>query len=142
MLKNLGSSKVKGNVGVGRAIQYFTSQGFVVSIPLNDSQGYDLIVEIEHKLYRIQVKTSTVTGGYGESWDIALRTTGGTRNNKTAKNFDSASCDSIFVVVDTGRMWLIPTDHVKAKTSITVGHTKWSQYEVFDLFDTTNQPTR
>lgn len=35
----------QGLVGLGEAINYYASQGFIVSLPLNDSQPYDLIVE-------------------------------------------------------------------------------------------------
>lgn len=39
---NFGTNKEKGNSGLGMAIAYFTTNGFVVSIPLNDTQDYDL----------------------------------------------------------------------------------------------------
>lgn len=37
------NTKEQGTIGLGKAIAYFTSRGFVVSIPLNDSQDYDLV---------------------------------------------------------------------------------------------------
>ena len=134
MLKEIGNSKVKGTVGIGRAIQYFTSKGVVVSIPLNDSQGYDLVVEVDGKLQRVQVKTSTSRGGSGESWSIALRTMGGNQSFHTAKDFDKTKCDLLFSMVENGRMWLIPTDKITSKTCITVGHKSWAEYEVVDVF--------
>lgn len=39
------SNKQKGNTSLGMAIAYFSSHGYTVSIPLNDTQDYDLIVE-------------------------------------------------------------------------------------------------
>ena len=39
------SNKEKGNTGLGIAIAYYTSNGYTVSIPLNDTQDYDLIVD-------------------------------------------------------------------------------------------------
>ena len=39
------NSNLKGNIALGQAIAYFTQQGYVVNIPLNDSQWYDLIID-------------------------------------------------------------------------------------------------
>lgn len=39
------TNKEKGNSGLGMAIAYFSSNGFTVSIPLNDTQDYDLVIE-------------------------------------------------------------------------------------------------
>ena len=38
------TNKEKGNTGLGVAIAYYSSNGYIVSIPLNDTQVYDLIV--------------------------------------------------------------------------------------------------
>ena len=37
------NSKRQGNIGIGAAIAWFTVHGYTVSIPLTDSQDYDLI---------------------------------------------------------------------------------------------------
>ena len=39
------NNKEKGNAGLGAAIAYFSSNGYSVSIPLNDTQDYDLAIE-------------------------------------------------------------------------------------------------
>lgn len=39
------SNKNIGNSSLGIAIAYFTNKNYTVSIPLNDTQDYDLIVE-------------------------------------------------------------------------------------------------
>ena len=39
------TNKEKGNTGLGMAIAYFVANGYVVSIPLNDTQDYDLVIE-------------------------------------------------------------------------------------------------
>ncbi len=51
---NAKNSKKQGDIGLGAAIAYFTFKGFTVSIPLTDSQDYDLVVDDGHKLSRIQ----------------------------------------------------------------------------------------
>ena len=35
----------QGNLGLGIAIAYYTSRCIPISIPLNDTQGYDLIID-------------------------------------------------------------------------------------------------
>lgn len=45
MFNNCKNTKQQGNIGLGSAIQYFTQNLYLVSLPLNDSQDYDLIVE-------------------------------------------------------------------------------------------------
>lgn len=44
------TNKEKGNSGLGVAIAYFSTNGYTVSIPLNDTQDYDLIVEKEKRI--------------------------------------------------------------------------------------------
>jgi hypothetical protein len=39
------NTKDIGNIGLGEAIAYFTGAMMTVSVPLNDSQPYDLIVD-------------------------------------------------------------------------------------------------
>ena len=39
------NSKKQGDWGLGRAIAYFTLKEYTVSVPLTESQDYDLIVD-------------------------------------------------------------------------------------------------
>jgi len=123
MLKEHKNSKVKGSVGVGHAIAYFTRIGKTVAIPLNDSQSYDLIVDLDGALYRVQVKTST-TGS------IALRTTGGNQSFNTAKLFNHKSCDLVYGLLETGDSWLIPTSDFTNTTTITLTDKKYNKYKL------------
>lgn len=42
---NFCTNKEKGNSGLTMAIAYFSTSGYTVSIPLNDTQDYDLVAE-------------------------------------------------------------------------------------------------
>lgn len=42
---NFITNKEKGNSGLGMAIAYFSTNNYTVSIPLNDTQDYDLVIE-------------------------------------------------------------------------------------------------
>ena len=73
---------LQGNVGLGKAIEYFTSHSVPVSLPLNDTQPYDLVADFDGKLQRVQVKTSTLSR-YNNSYVVNLRNCGGNRTGKT-----------------------------------------------------------
>lgn len=45
------TNKEKGNSALGIAIAYFSTNGYTVSIPLNDTQDYDIVIEKENKFY-------------------------------------------------------------------------------------------
>ena len=47
-----------GDIGEAMAIVEFTQCGFVVSKPLSNNARYDLIVDKNNSLYRVQVKTT------------------------------------------------------------------------------------
>lgn len=39
------TNKDKGRAGISAAIAYYGMNGYTVSIPLNDTQDYDLVIE-------------------------------------------------------------------------------------------------
>lgn len=47
-----------GDIGEAIAISEFTKKGCIISKPLSSNARYDLIVEYNNKLYRVQVKTT------------------------------------------------------------------------------------
>lgn len=127
MFKN---TRKQGDAGLGIAIAYFTSQGATVSVPLTDSQGYDLIVDIDG-LKRVQVRTTTYKTPYGV-YQANLSTKGGNRTSVgRVIRFDSTAVDLLFVVTGGGSMYLIPASEVMAKNCINLGE----QYERFNVSD-------
>lgn len=50
------TNKDKGRAGLSAAIAYFGMNGYNVSIPLNDTQDYDLVIEkiINFKKYNVK----------------------------------------------------------------------------------------
>ena len=53
MFKECKNTNDQGNVGLGKCISYLTSKAYTVSLPLNDSQSYDLIYDDGIKLYKV-----------------------------------------------------------------------------------------
>lgn len=113
-MKNF-SSKQQGNVGIGKCIAWATGLGYTVSIPLNDSQCYDLVVEIDSVLCKIQVKTSRYKNKNG-IYIVDLRST----SIYTNKNFESDSVDYVFITTEDSSCFLIPSEEIKTKTAIRV----------------------
>lgn len=72
---NFKTNKEKGNTSLGIAIAYYSSNGYTVSIPLNDTQDYDLIVDKDNILKRIQVKSTGCKTKHG-NYQVALKSCG------------------------------------------------------------------
>lgn len=72
------TNKEKGNTALGIAIAYFTSNGNTVSVPLNDTQDYDLVIEEDNILRKVQVK-ATGCIDRNEKYQVALKSCGGTK---------------------------------------------------------------
>jgi PD-(D/E)XK endonuclease len=109
---------MQGNVGLALAIAYFAIKGYPISIPLNDTQDYDLIIDIEGVLKKVQVKTSNCKNGSG-NYQVELRSKYGGKGN-VSKFFNENSSDILFVVDGDGNQYLIPIEDIKSKTTITL----------------------
>lgn len=123
MFKNCKNTKQQGNIGLGSAIQYFTQNLYLVSLPLNDSQDYDLIVEDrDGTLKKVQVKTSTQKSKYG-TYAVNLRVLGGnSKQNYVHKKANEVIYDWLFILCENGDRYLIPKENIQnVKSTITVG---------------------
>ena len=124
----------QGDLGEASAIEWFSRLGATILIPFGHSPDFDLVTEIEGKLLRIQVKTSTCResrNGGSLRWAVALATNGGNQSwSGVAKLFDPARFDLLFVLVGDGRRWLIPADTIEGTRSIRVGGSKYSEFEI------------
>lgn len=123
MFKN---TKKQGDWGLGIAIGYFAEKGINISIPLTDSQEYDLVIELEGILKKVQVKTTTYKSK-GKNYYVSLTIKGGNRSYSTIKNFDFKSVDFIFVVTGDNDKYLIPSEILK--NSITLNY-KFDEYKL------------
>lgn len=115
------NSKKQGDAGLGAAIGWFTENSYTVCVPLTDSQSYDLVVEIDGKLSRVQVKTTTSIDEYGV-YTVSLSTSGGNRSG-TGKvvHFDPSKVEYLFVLAGNGNRYFIPSSFIKCKRSMNLG---------------------
>lgn len=126
------NSKKQGTLGVSKAISYFVERGNSVSIPLGDDQRYDLVVDIEGKLYRVEVKTSLYINTHGK-YQVNLKTSSGSKN-KDAKAWklvylDKKDCDLVFIYVGNETQYLFPIEILNGKGTLIIT-SKIEQYKI------------
>lgn len=115
----------QGNLGLGQAIAHYTSKCIPIAIPLNDTQGYDLIID-DGILKRVQVKTTKFTSSAGD-FKVQLRNTGGSSGKSVIRLFDKSKSDILFVVTQSGDKYEIPTSVINVRNSLTLNRD-------FDIF--------
>lgn len=102
-------NKSKGRAGLSLAIAYFSLQGYTISVPLNDTQWYDLVIEKDGKFETVQCK---FTGSKDKV--IKLCSAGGTKG-EVYDNILNHPVNWLFCVEDDLTMYLIPMeDLIKA----------------------------
>ena len=121
------TNKEKGNSALGIAIAYFTTIGYVVSIPLNDTQDYDLVVEKEGHYYGIQVKATSCKTKYG-MYQVALKSCGGTKG-KTYKTVIDTKVDYVFIVTEKLDMYMIPRKVINNRSTLNLC-SKYVEYKI------------
>lgn len=132
MFDNCKTHTKQGDLGEARAIYEYTKMGYIVSKPLCDSAKYDIIVDDEITLKRVQVKTSQcVSGtGNGKAYSINLVTSGGNTSTNTRRKPEDGDYDELFVLTEMDECWMIPSEHTVGKSMIVVGNTKYNEYKI------------
>ena len=92
-----------GRIGLTMAINYFTCQGYTISLPINDTQWYDLIIEKDGKFQTVQCKATQTENG-----EINLRNSGGTNGSTYDNVINHSELDYLFCVNKDLKMWCIP----------------------------------
>ena len=121
------SNKEKGNTGLGIAIAYYSANGYTVSIPLNDTQDYDFIVDKDNILKKIQVKATSCKTKYNK-YQVALKSCGGTKGG-TYKTVVDTNIDEVFIVTDSLELFRIPIEVIKNKTTLNLCE-KYEKYKI------------
>ena len=124
----LTNNKEKGRAGMSMAIAYFGSNGYTVSIPLSDTQWYDLIVEKDGLFQTVQCKTTC-----NEDNTIFLRSMGGSKGIEYDNVLDHP-VDLLFCLDNQQKLYLIPVEDIRNsgnKKSITISpKSSWFKYQV------------
>ena len=120
------TNKDKGRAGLAAAIGYFGMNGYTVSVPLNDTQEYDLLVDDGKDILKISVKATSQRSQYGVSI-VSLRNMGGTNGTVYGREKDKNN-DYVFVINELEEKWLLPKE-VLTSNSINLGE-KYNQYKL------------
>ena len=121
--------KEKGDLAVAQAISYFMSNGYEVCLPIGDKRPYDLVVEQDGVLFRVQIKYAGLYKGTGKHI-AALRTMGGNQSYHSAKKYLDTDFDLLFVYVENGKKFLIPWRELTIRNSVSIESGKYAQYEL------------
>ena len=123
-----------GRLGLSAAISWFLGHGYNPSIPVEPCL-YDLVVESDQGLQRIQVKTTrtkTAEGHYRAgigrgSYDPEA--VANARGRFRAQPYDDGTVDFFFIVCDDGRKYMIPQPIVSGLKEIALTR-KYAAFEV------------
>jgi len=124
---NFNTNKEKGNTSLGIAIAYYSSNGYTVSIPLNDTQDYDLIVDKDDVLKKIQVKSTSCKTKYG-NYQVALKSCGGTKG-KTYKTIIETNIDELFILTEDLQIYILPIEEIQNKATLNIC-SKYDKYRI------------
>ena len=113
------SPRSQGDIGERAAAVWLLNQPRTsVFVPFGHSPDTDLVAEIDGRLVRVQVTTSTLYVKNGR-YQVSLAARGGNQSwNRIVKHFSASRCDYLFVLIEDGRQWFIPSDAVEGRSSI------------------------
>ncbi len=94
------STQRKGDTAVGQAIASFTRKGYDVSVPLTESAPYDLIVDSDEGIKRVQVR-------YSSTKDVDLRRIHSNSNGYVVKKAKKEAYDWLYILKSDGEQYLI-----------------------------------
>ena len=132
MFSNCKTTTEQGDIGEARAIYEYVKLGYIVSKPINDKAKYDLIIDKDGVLQRVQVKTSSNHVKENNNiYKIKISSDYANRNVSIRKPRNELDYDILFVLVESGEVWSIPVEHLgDVKTQINVGGTKYQEYKL------------
>lgn len=122
------TTNYKGRLVLTKAIEYYTKNEYIVSIPLNDEQFYDLVVEKDGIFTPVQCKFGGAKTRKEGVYGCNLRTVGG-----NGKIYRHASTEKgiIFCMRPDGICYAIPTKNIPNTNMIRLATTK-----IKNCFDT------
>lgn len=90
----------KGDVAVAQAITTFTKMGFDVALPITESAAYDLIVDTNTGLKRVQVRYTSIN-------EVDLRRIHSNSKGYVIKKPKENAYDWLYILKSTGEEFLI-----------------------------------
>lgn len=104
----LETNKDRGKAGLSLAIAYFGTNGYTISLPLNDTQWYDLIIEKDGIFQTVQCKFTS-----SKDKVISFRSAGGTKGT-TYDNILEHPLDILFCADNELNLFVIPMSDIRS----------------------------
>ena len=92
----------KGDIAVSQAIATFTRMGYDTLIPITESSPYDLVIDANNNLFRVQVKFTSDKNG-----DVDLRNIHSNSSGYVVKKQKNNSYDWLYILQSDGQEFLI-----------------------------------
>lgn len=109
----------KGIVTELECIKAFVELGYHCSIPYGDCARYDIVVDIDNKLYRVQCKTANWAKDTAEekvAFEISTRTATTNTKSTIRKTYSIDEVDLFFTFFE-GKAYLVPIEEIAGKAS-------------------------
>lgn len=109
------STKAKGAQTELECITYLHGLGYDISIPWGDNARYDFVLDVNHKLYKIQCKTSSLQeeGVYKFKCNSTYVNTQGNRN----ESYSAEEVDFFCTFIE-GKCYLIPFSETSKREKV------------------------
>lgn len=124
------TNKEKGRAGLSMGIAYFGSNGYNVSITLNDTQDYDLVVEKDNIFQKVQCKSTGKMNKNKLSYIVKLDSYGGLNGGTYYGTVKDGAADLLFILTANKDMYLIPTSIVVQARTLTLTN-DYDKYKVY-----------
>ena len=111
------STKQKGNLTELQCITAFYKLGYAVSIPYGENSRYDFIADINGKLLRIQVKTSSIKNNNPNAIEFSCRSTRVNSQGNISKRYTSEEID-YFATFWENKCYLIPVEECSVSKTL------------------------
>ena len=103
------TTKQKGNITEMECILAFMKAGYKVSIPYGEDCKYDLVLDINNNLYRIQCKTSHALENPKDGFTFKTHSVVITTHGPKSSSYTKYDID-YFATVYEGKCYLVPVE--------------------------------
>lgn len=108
----------KGNIGLTKAIADLTEKEISVSLPISESEKYDLIAEKNNICKTVQIRYCSIHNGV---LPIKLKSVWSNGQGYQVRNREKADFDMLGVYCpDTKLLYYIPSDEFNCKNTLTL----------------------
>ena len=119
-------TRIKGEITEMKCQLYCLEQGYTISKPLIDNARYDLILDYNNKLYRIQIKTSRWMSEEHEGLVFNCKSQHSVSSGNKIMKYAPDEID-FFMTEFENQYYLIPCDKVRAEMRLRFKPTKNGQ---------------